>query len=313
MLDKGVKQFLDKYKAQNNPPYSSFKPAALRAWFNDQFKKKEKPKPIEVSRIEEHFIPNGNEKLQCRVYYPKKNGVLPVWIYFHGGGFVIRDNMDIYDQTCRMICAGTDCVVIAINFRLAPEHPFPAAPNDCYHALSWVFKQSNTLGVNSKAIGVWGESCGGNLATVIPMMARDKQGPKIKCQVIITAMLDINFTTNSYLKNGQGDYFLTQDSMQWFWSNYIKNKNDLNNPYCIPLKSKDLSGLPNTLLVTVEYDPLRDEGENYANQLKSAGVQTQHLFYKGLIHGFFDLYLISKTANKACKEIIASAKQLITD
>ena len=211
MLDKNIQKFLTEYQAKNYPPYSSFQAAELRKWYNQLFKQKIKPETISIAKIEEGFIPDYKQKIKYRIYYPHTNTAnLPAWMYFHGGGFVIRDNMDIYDQTCRMICVGTGSIVIAVDFRLAPEHPFPAAPEDCYAATCWAFTHAKQLGINQNSLGVWGESCGGNLTAVIPIMARDKNGPKIKCQIIITPMLNYNFDTASYIENGNGDYFTDQ-------------------------------------------------------------------------------------------------------
>lgn len=312
-LDKEIKKFLDACNAANNPPYSSFSPVELRKQFNTQFFAKKQQKPIKIASVEEHCIEGRHGELKCRVYYPatKSACFFPALMYFHGGGFVIRDNMDVYDQTCRMICAGANCVVIAVDFSLAPENPFPAAPEDCYTATCWVAQHAEKLHIDRHHFGVWGESCGGNLATVVAMMARDRDGPQLCCQIIITAMLDYYFNTASYLANGQGDYFLTEDSMRWFWDHYLSDKNDIRDPYCAPLQATDLKNLPPSLVVTVEYDPLRDEGKAYAERLQAAGITTKYLCYPGLIHGFFDLYHVSGQAQTACREIIDLSKTMI--
>src|SRR3989344_5755774 len=268
-LDNNIKKFLNEYNAVNNSAYSSFTPVELRKKLNENFEKKKKPNPINVTNIEEHYIPGKHGQLKCRIYYPDKKGprLFPALMYFHGGGFVIRDNMDVYDQTCRMICAGADCVIIAVDFNLAPEYPFPSAPDDCYQATCWVAEHAEELYIDPEYFGVWGESCGGNLATVVTMMARDRGILKLSCQIIITAMLDYNFNTNSYRENGQGKYFLTEDLMRWFWDHYLTNKDDAKNPYCAPLQAKNLTDLPPALVITVEYDPLLDEGAAYAKHL----------------------------------------------
>jgi acetyl esterase len=217
--------------------------------------------------------------------------------------------MDLYDQTCRMMCQGANCIVIAVDFSLAPEHRFPAAPEDCYAATCWVALHAKELHINPDYIGVWGESCGGNLATVVAMMARDRNYPKLCCQIIITAMLDYNFKTPSYIEKGQGEYLLSENSMRWFWNHYLSNKDDIKNPYCAPLQSNNLTNLAKALIVTVEYDPLCDEGQHYAEKLIASGIEAKHICYSGLIHDFFDLYHLSQQANTACEEIITVAKQ----
>jgi len=310
-LDPDIKKFLDKLHTQHNPSYSSLTPVELRKWHNENFAKKEKPKPIRVASVEEKTVSGPESPIKCRFYYPKGKGPFPALMYFHGGGFVFRDNMDVYDQTCRMICAGVNCVVVSVDFRLAPENPFPAAHEDCYAVTCWVAKHANELNINPNHFGVWGESCGGNLAAAIPLMARDRQGPMLSCQIIVTAMLDNNFKTQSYIENGQGEYFLTEDSMRWFWNHYVSDPADLKNPYCVPCRATDLSNLPKALVIAVEYDPLRDEDKQYAEQLRAAGVETIYKCYSGLIHTFFDLYNISKKANEACKDVIRITKDII--
>lgn len=225
---------------------------------------------------------------------------------------MIRDNMDLYDQTCRMMCAGANCIVIAVDFRLSPEHPFPAAPNDCYAATCWVAEHANELNIDANKLGVWGESCGGNLATVVAMRARDKDGPALAAQIIVTPMLEYDFSTRSYQENGQAEYLLTTDTMQWFWDHYLPNESDRNNPYCTPCTAKNLKHLPPALIVTAEYDPLRDEGKKYAQQLQAADVKIDYQCYNGLIHGFFDLYSISAAADTACKKIIKRTRLLLS-
>lgn len=312
-LDKDLSKFLSDFQAKHYPPYSSLTPIELRHWFNDMYAKKDKPDPIAVDRVIERRVPSLAGEIKIRIYYPEGDGPFPALSYFHGGGFVFRDQMDAYEQTCRMICHGAHCAVIAVDFRLAPEHPFPASPEDCYTAICWVADHATELNIDKKRIGTWGESCGGNLATVVAMMARDRQAPKLICQVIVTAMLDFNFNTESYIENGRGEYFLSEDSMRWFWNHYITKDADKKNPYCAPSQATNLKDLPPALVVTVEYDPLRDEGENYAQQLEAAGVKVNYQSYPGLIHTFFDLYNLSPAADKACKEIIKTAKQMLAN
>lgn len=310
-LDKDIEQLIANYQGQHFPPYTSFTPQALRQWFDAQFAKKTKPAPIKIAKMIEHTLHGPAGELTCRIYYPEGDGPFPALMYFHGGGFVIRDNMDIYDQTCRMLCHDLPCAVIAVQFRLAPEHPFPAAPEDCYAATSWVAQHTAELNIDAEHLGVLGESCGGNLAAVVAMMARDRHGPKIKCQIIITAMLDHNFTTASYQQNGNGDYILTTPVMQWFWNNYIHDASDIKNPYCIPCAATNLNNLPPAYVTTVEYDPLRDDGKRYAEQLKAANVPTTYRCFAGLIHGVLEHGSVSPTAKKACAEVMAQIRQLL--
>ena len=174
ILSKEMQNIIDNYNSSGFPNYSSFSPKELRQAFNDVFHKKTKEKAITMAKVIETKILNEHHgSIKLRLYYPSLKKQLPALMYFHGGGFVIRDDMDIYDQTCRRMAKEVGCVVIAVDYRLAPEHPFPAAPEDCFLATAWVFNNSKDLNIDSSKIGVWGESCGGNLAAVVAMMARD--------------------------------------------------------------------------------------------------------------------------------------------
>lgn len=313
-VDPTIQAFLDQYHAKQFPPYTQFTPPALRAWFNEQFHSKPPVNPIPVADVSDHDVNGPNGRIRCRVYTPEGEGPLPALMYFHGGGFVIRDDMAIYDQTCRRICQGVGCVVIAVDFRLAPEYPFPAAPEDCYAATCWVAEHAKALNIDAQRFGVWGESCGGNLATVVPMMARDRGGPKLACQVIVTAMLDVAFDTPSYHANGNGEYLLSVDTMRWFWGHYLQGQPNeaKHDPYCAPCQATDLHGLPPAIVITVDYDPLRDEGAAYAQQLEAAGVSVDYHNFPGLVHGFFDHTRFCPAALGACQEVMACSKQLLT-
>lgn len=216
----------------------------------------------------------------------------------------------IYDGTCRLIAKHVGCVVIAVDYHLAPEYPFPAAPEDCYAATAWVANHSQQLDIDHAHLGVWGESCGGNLSTVIAMMARDKGSPDLVCQIIISPMLDLDFNRNSYQRCAEG-YILTRDTMHWFWKQYLSQEIDKKNPYALPVQAKNLTHLPPALIVTTEYDVLKDEGEYYSQMLQQAGIQTIYCNYEGLTHGFFDLYYKIEKAKIDCHDIMRRAGQLL--
>ena len=309
-LDDNIKKFLIDLRKNQSPPYSNFTPKDLRQWFNQNYYSKEKPQQIQIDRIDELMIPASNHSLKVRIYYPNHSEVdkLPALMYFHGGGFVIRDDMNTYDHTCRKLCQDINCMIIAVDYRLAPEHPFPAAPDDCYTATCWVAKHADELHIDPKKIAIIGESCGGNLAATIAMMARDNGGPKLCCQIIISPMLEYRFDTNSYIKHGTGEYILSIDTMQWFWNHYLSKEENKNNPYFAPLKSTNLHDLPKALVISAEYDSLCDDGWQYAEKLKSAGINTEYKCFKGLIHGFLELGHISEKCNDAFNTITTWAK-----
>lgn len=309
-IGKELQAVIDAYYQSNFPVYSSCTPVALRACFNEAFKKRPKPPEINIAKIiTKNILGPEKNSLTLKIYYPLQEDNLPALMYFHGGGFVIRDDMEVYDYTCRLVASKTRCVVIAVDYRLAPEDPFPAAPEDCYQATCWVASHALELGIDVERLAVWGESCGGNLATVVAQMARDRYGPKLCAQMIISSMLDVDFNRPSY-QHYENGYILTKDTMQWFWKHYLAKEEDSANPYAVPIHAQDLNNLPPALVITTEYDVLRDEGEYYSKQLQQAGVATKYCCYSGLIHGFFDLYHKVPEAKAACDDVIQKMKSI---
>ena len=240
--------------------------------------------PEAVASVEERHIPGPAGDIPIRIYTPQGQGPFPALIYYHGGGWVIG-NLDVVDVPCRQLANRTGCVVISVDYRLAPEHPFPAPAEDAYAAVEWVAANGEEIDVDSSKIAVSGDSAGGNLAAVVCLMAKDKGGPKISYQILFYPVTEHSYETKSYQENADG-YFLTKDSMVWFWNHYLQQEEDGKNPYASPLLAEDVSGLPPALVVTAEYDPLRDEGEAYAKKLLDAGVGVTLKRYEGLIHGF---------------------------
>ncbi len=209
--------------------------------------------------------------VSARVYRPVGDGPFPVVMMFHGGGWVIGD-LTTADGQSRDVCRGAGALVISVDYRLAPEHRFPAAADDCYAATVWAGQNAAEYGGDPSRLAVAGDSAGGNLAAVVSQMVRDRGGPTIAFQLLVYPVTDgANFNTVSYRENGQ-DYMLTTDSMHWFWDLYAPNPEDRQNPYASPLLAGDLSNLPPALVMTAEFDPLRDEGEAYARKLVEAGI-----------------------------------------
>ena len=220
-----------------------------------------------------------------RVYRPAGTGPFGVVMMFHGGGWVIGD-LDTADCQSRQVCNGTGAVVVSVDYRLAPEHRFPAAAEDCYHATAWVARNVARFDGDQGRLAVAGDSAGGNLAAVVCQMARDRDGPRIAFQLLVYPVTDGRLQTVSYRENADG-YLLTAASMRWFWGHYAPNDHERLAPYASPLLAPDLSNLPPALVMTAEYDPLRDEGEAYADALAAAGVAVDKVRYDGFIHGFF--------------------------
>lgn len=245
-----------------------------------------------------------------RIYNPRPSEILPGLVYFHGGGWVIGD-LETHDHVCRKLANAANCVVIAVDYRLAPEHPYPAPMDDCYTAFNWVVNQSSRLGINPEKIAVGGDSAGGNLSAVVALRARDENGPAICHQLLIYPVTDAAFDTPSYSENAEG-YMLSKQGMEWFWDHYlgVKNLGDKtvrSLAYVSPLRAADLSNLPPATVFTAEFDPLRDEGEDYAARLKSAGNKVMLKRYDGVVHGFFAMADILEEAQDA---FVLSAQEL---
>ncbi|MAG31596.1 MAG: lipase [Deltaproteobacteria bacterium] len=236
-------------------------------------------------RVENREITGPDGKLPVRIYTPAGPGPKPGVVYFHGGGFVLCD-LDTHDATCRELANGADCIVVSVDYRLAPEAKFPAAPEDCYAATQWTANEAVSLGIDPARLAVAGDSAGGNLAAVVSLLARDRKGPALVHQLLIYPVTDHDFETVSYKENGQG-YFLSRDMMKWFWHHYLESEADGASPLASPLRADDLSGVPDATVLTAEYDPLRDEGRAYAERLERAGVATDYTNYPGVFHGFF--------------------------
>ncbi len=265
--------------------------------------------PVEdVARTEDRVIPGADgTELPIRIYWPSTSDEpLPVVVFFHGGGWVIG-GIDSHDGQVREMVNRTAMVYVSVDYRLAPEARFPAAAEDCYAATQWVAANAASIGADADRLGVAGDSAGGNLAAVVALMARDRGGPAIAHQLLIYPCCDMDANAwPSQTENGTG-YFLTKESMDWFYDQYA-DVADRDNPYASPIKADDLSGLPPACVITAEYDPLRDEGEAYGARLLEAGVDCEVHRYDGMFHGFFGMTLAIPGA-VAAQETAAAAVQ----
>jgi len=261
--------------------------------------------PVAVGSVAERTVPGPAGPIPVRVYTPAGNGPFPVLVYFHGGGWVIC-NLDTHDRACRLLTAAIGCVVVSVDYRLAPEHPFPAAAEDCYAAAKYVAAHAAEFGGDPARVAIGGDSAGGNLTAVVAQMARNKGGPKLVHQLLIYPVTDAAMETPSYRENAEG-YFLTTEMMAWFWQHYVPSKADRSSPYASPLRASDLTGLPPATVLTAEFDPLRDEGEAYAARLHDAKVPVTAVRYDGMIHGFFGNPLFDD-ARRALEDAAAALK-----
>ncbi|MBO2461036.1 alpha/beta hydrolase [Actinomadura violacea] len=239
-----------------------------------------------VGSVADTAIPGPAGDLPVRVYTPEGDGPFPAFVWFHGGGWTIG-GLDENEFSCRAVCAAAGAVVVSVDYRLAPEDPFPAAAEDAYAAVRWVAAHGAGINADPARIAVGGESAGGNLAAVAALKARDLGGPELALQVLVSPVLGHPEDGRaSYAEFAEG-YFLSKASMDWFFTTYPTGPADLDDPYLLPLRSKDLSGVAPALILEAECDVLRDEGEEYARRLRDAGVDTELVRYDGLIHAFF--------------------------
>lgn len=303
-LDPQAKAFLDQLAAAGAPPLHMLSVEEARQAIIELFATKGEPEP--VGKVEERLIPGPVGQIPVRIYTPQGSGPFPVLVYFHGGGWVIGD-LETHDPTCRALTNAADCMVVSIDYRLAPEHKFPAGPEDCYAATQWVAGHASSINSDPARIAVGGDSAGGNLAAVISLMARDHGAPSLVYQLLIYPVTDYAFDTPSYRENAD-NYFLTKDSMACFWNYYLRDEADGQNPYASLLRAQNFHGLPPTLIITAEYDPLRDEGETYAARLREAGVPVVCTRYNGMIHGFFGMPDVIDQAKKAMEEAAAGLR-----
>lgn len=246
-----------------------------------------RPQGEAVGAVVNRTIPGPAGELPVRIYSPAdvESGPLPALAWFHGGGWVFG-SLDSADFICRAITNRAGCRVISADYRLAPEAKFPAAVDDCFAVTRWIADHAADLRVDADRIAVGGDSVGGNLAAVVTQLARDRGGPSLAFQVLVYPVTDHSFDTPSYRDFGDG-YFLTRDAMVWLWNHYLAEVGDGNCPLASPLRATTLAGLPPAIVITAEFDLLRDEADAYAARLRADGVTVELVRYDSQIHGFF--------------------------
>jgi len=254
-------------------------------------------------------VPGAGGAIPVRIYVPQGNRPMPGLVFFHGGGWA-RGSLQTHDPLCRSLANAGGCIVVSVDYRMAPEHTFPAAAEDCYAVTKWVYDNARSLNFDPNRLGVGGSSAGGNLSAVVPLMARDRGGPPLRFQLLTYPVCDDNFDRPSYVNNPKGK-IISRAQMQWFWDMYVPDKKDRGNPYATPMREKNLRGLPPALVLTAEYDPLRDEGAAYAARLKEAGVETEHVDYEGMVHGFISVAVLHAVSTKALRHTAAAMKKYL--
>ncbi|MER7003880.1 alpha/beta hydrolase [Dactylosporangium sp. NPDC000555] len=261
--------------------------------------------PEKVHEVTDHWLPGPGGKLQLRVYRPSAEPKLPVLMYFFGGGWVLG-TVDTADGIARSLANAAGCIVAVPGYRLAPEHPFPAAIEDCWAATEWVVDNAEALGADPGRIAVGGDSAGGNLTAGLTLMAQRAGGPRLAGQLLVYPNTD-QVADDESMRTNDDPYLFNHHSVEWYRSHYLTDPDDAHNPLASPLRAETLVGLPPALVITAEYDPLRDQGERYAARLAEDGVPVAVTRYEGMIHGFFAM---SGTLDAGKAALDQAAKQL---
>ncbi|MCH2130930.1 MAG: alpha/beta hydrolase [Pirellulaceae bacterium] len=298
-LHPEVIQFLETQRSLELKPIEQCTPDEFRKVMRLAIPANGEAEPMEA--VEDREIIGNVGPIPLRIYRPQARKSAGALVYYHGGGWVGGD-LDTHDSLCRAIANTAGCLVIAVDYRLAPEHKYPVAADDAHAAFTWAYRHAPELDIAPNQIAVGGDSAGGNLAAVVSLMARDRQEHLPCLQVLVYPIVDSDFSTNSYQQFAEG-CGLTASGMKWFWQQYLPDESLSREPYVSPLRTENLTGLPAALVITAEYDVLRDEGNQYAQRLQSAGIPTEWKCYDGMIHGFVGRVNIFEVAREACTQM----------
>jgi len=294
-----VQILLERVARSPLPPYHTVSPFVARRIYRDT-RAALAPRAPELPEVRLLAFQN----YAMRVYRPVRGETLPALVYFHGGGWTIGD-LDTHDVLCRQLALGARCAVFSVDYRLAPEHPFPAAVEDCFAATRYIAEHAAELKVRGIAVG--GDSAGGNLAATVALLARDAGGPQLAFQLLIYPATDQRCATASHERNAQG-YLLTRDSIQYFRRAYLPSEKDWTDWRASPLLARSHAKLPPALVITAGYDPLLDEGRAYAERLRAAGVEVDYREYADMVHGFILFGGVLDTSNAALADCCAALR-----
>ncbi|MBV8652433.1 MAG: alpha/beta hydrolase [Alphaproteobacteria bacterium] len=300
-LDPQAKTVLEQFAKAQLPAYSAVGAVEARRLYRESRAPFIPPKP-ELALVEDRSIDGPHGAISIRFYRPLGGGEepeLPALVYFHGGGWTIGD-LESHDVICRTLAATAGCAVVAVDYRLAPEHRFPVGLDDCWAALQWVIAEGGVLGIDTGRVAIGGDSAGGNLAAAVALMARDA-GLTLAYQLLIYPQLDLACDKPSHTLFAEG-YGLTRASIAWFIGNYVRSAADVADWRASPLRAPSLEGVAPAYVVTAGFDPLRDEGAAYAERLVEAGVPARHVPFDGMIHGFAGMGRVIDAANRMLAE-----------
>jgi acetyl esterase/lipase len=309
-LDPDAETLLAMIRAAGRPPFETLTPAEARRAFTAG-RAATQPEPQDVAEVRDLSCPGPLGEIKLRAYRPLGTtpaDVLPALIYFHGGGWLLGD-LESHDAACRHYANGARCRVVSVDYRMAPEHKFPAAVDDSAAATRWTVEQAGALGIDPARIAVGGDSAGGNLAAVLALMARDGDVPPLVFQLLVYPATDMMMTTVSSQTVNEG--ILTSKTMKWFIDYYLRERKDVSDWRASPLRAADLSGVAQALVLTCSYDPLRDEGIAYARRLEREGVRVTHLHFSDQLHGFVGQGKIIRAGNTALDMMAAALKKAL--
>jgi acetyl esterase len=312
-LHPQIEEVLRVMAAANLRPIEAMTPAEAREQMEATARAR-KAEPLPVARVEERAMPGPAGPIRLRLYWPNASssgGPVPAIVYYHGGGHVIG-SLDTHDLIARNLCAGAEALIASVDYRMGPEHKFPAAVEDCFAALQWVHGNASELGGDPARFGVHGDSAGANLAAVVALMARDAGAPRLRLQSLVYPVGDYTMSTPSYDKFATGYGILTREAMAWFRQHYLRSPADAEDWRASPIRAPNLAGVAPAIVITAECDVLHDDGQGYAEALRRAGVAVEYREYKGMIHAFFGMVPAVDDAMNAQRTVWAAFKRAFT-
>ena len=309
-LHPQIQRVLQVMAEANLRPIEAMTPAEAREQMEATAQAR-KAEPLPVDRVRERSVAGPAGDIRLRLYWPNRAAPLPAIVYYHGGGHVIG-SLDTHDLVARNLCAGAEALVASVDYRMGPEHRFPAAVEDSFAALKWVHANAKELGADPDRLGVHGDSAGANLAAVVALMARDAGSPRLRLQSLVYPVADYRLVGDSYDKYTQGYGLLTRESMVWFRNHYLHSPKDAEDWRASPINAPSLGDVAPAIVITAECDVLHDDGERYAEALRRAGVPVEYKEYPGMIHGFFGMMPAVDDAMNAQRAVWAAFRRAFT-
>jgi len=309
-LHPQIQRVLQVMAEANLRPIEAMTPAEAREQMEATAQAR-KAEPLPVDRVRERSVAGPAGDIRLRLYWPNRAAPLPAIVYYHGGGHVIG-SLDTHDLVARNLCAGAEALVASVDYRMGPEHRFPAAVEDSFAALKWVHANAKELGADPDRLGVHGDSAGANLAAVVALMARDAGSPRLRLQSLVYPVADYRLVGDSYDKYTQGYGLLTRESMVWFRNHYLRSPKDAEDWRASPINAPSLGDVAPAIVITAECDVLHDDGERYAEALRRAGVPVEYKEYPGMIHGFFGMMPAVDDAMNAQRAVWAAFRRSFT-